>query len=260
MIKRVNSTGRRRIGSDHVTIEVQDGQPRTFDATINLKHFDAPADAAVVLEATCAGSNTICRFEWGTIGEIVPPANRALRDLHGENVFFSLKVIDRSEQLGRLLGLAENIRPIKAGSKTATGRRGILPVEKSDLGDDLWKLEYRLEDVFLLVNQRIPGLADRVRFDATIYALIYPTIIREVLHRSFDEQSDEEEDSERWPTLWLKFGRRLHPEGTSPPNAENEDDRDEWVEDIVSAFCREHTLRDKFMQAAGTNENWEATP
>lgn len=261
MIKRVNSTGRRRIGSDHVTIEVHEGQdPRTFDATIDLKDFEAPQEAAVFLEATCAGSNTIRRYSWGTVGQLMPPQDRALRDLHGENVFFSLKVIDRSERFGRILGLAENIRPLKAGPKTATGRRGILPVEKADLGDELWKLDFRSEDVFLLVNQRIQGLSERVRFDAAIYTLIYPAIIREVLQRALNEQTDDDEDSERWPVLWLKFGRRLHPEGFQPPESEDEDEREEWIAEVVSAFCREHCLREKFIQAAGSSEAWEETP
>lgn len=258
MIKRVNSTGRRRIARDHVTIEVFDDNPRSFNALIDLDGFDAPHDAAVVLEATCAGSNTISRFEWGTVGALAPPEQPILRDIHGENVFFSLKVIDRSERFGRLLGLAENIRPLKGGAKTATGRKGILPVEKADLGDELWRLEFRAEDVFLVVNERIPDLADRVRFDAAVYSLIYPSVIREVLSRAFDEQRDLDEDDERWPTLWLRFAHRLHPEQEPPPEDEDDDVRQEWIADVVSAFSREHSLREKFCQAAG-GQDWEET-
>ena len=78
MIKRVNSTGRRRIPRERVSIEVFDGDPRTFDAVIDLADFEAPADAQVVLEAACAGSNTIPRFNWGTVGKLVPDTNRQL--------------------------------------------------------------------------------------------------------------------------------------------------------------------------------------
>jgi hypothetical protein len=157
--------------------------------------------------------------------------------------------------------LAENIRPLKAGPKTATGRRGILPIEKADLGHELWKLDFRTEDVFLLVNEKIPGLSERVRFDATIYTLIYPAIIREILRRALDEQSDDEEDSERWPALWLRFGRRLLlPEVREPPVSEDEEEREEWVADVVAAFCREHDLTKKFAQAADTSELWKETP
>ncbi len=259
MIKRVNSTGRRRISRDHVTIEVFDGTPRTFDAAIDLKDFEAPPDAVVVLEATCAGSNTISRFEWGTFGRLTPPDRRELRDLHGQNVFFSLKVIDRTERFGRILGLAENIRPIKGGLKTATGRRGILPVETADLGDELWRLEFRTEDVYLLVNERLPDLADRIRFDAAIYSLIYPSVIREILARALDEEVEGDDETDRWPTLWMNFARRLHPQQAVPPAADEADERLEWISEVVTAFCSEHTLREKFQQCGGGSQSWETT-
>lgn len=259
MIKRVNSTGRRRIPKDKATIEVFDGSPRTFNAEMDLADFDASLDAAVVLEATCAGSNVVSRFEWGTLGKLTPPERRELTNLHGENVFFSLKVIDRSERFGRILGLAENIRPLKGGKKTATGRRGILPVDKADLGDELWRLEYRETDVFLLVNERIPGLADQVKFDAAVFALIYPNVIREILRRALDEQAEPDDEEERWPSLWLRFARHLHPEQEAAPTGSDDDSQQEWIADVVQAFCREHALREKFIQQTGGEQNWEAS-
>lgn len=258
MIKRVNSTGRRRISREHIGIEVHDGQPRTFDATIDLADFDAPPDAVVVLEATCAGSNTIRRFEWGTVAQLSAPADRRLRDLSGENVFFSLKVIDRTERFGRILGLAENIRPVKAGPRTATGRRGILPVEQVDLGDELWRLDVRTEGVFLLVNKRVPGLADRFRFDPSLFPLIYPAVVRDVLTKAFDELlPEEEDDSDRWPILWLQFGHRIHPEQSDPRQVEGDEDQEQWIEEVVAEFCREHGLKDKFLQSTGATEQLE---
>lgn len=256
MIKRVNFTGRRRIARSHVSIEVIDGDPRSFDAQIDLSGVDLPEDAAVVLEATCAGSNSILRFEWGIVAALSPPEARTLNDLTGQNVFFSLKVIDRSEKFGRILGLAENIRPMKGGNKTATGRRGILPVEQTDLGEELWRLDFRSEDVFLLVNERIPDLADRVRFDPGVFALIYPGIIREVLMHAFAEDVDPAEDDESWAALWLKFGARLHIDNSPPPLNEAMEEQNEWISDVVAGFCQDHTLRDKFVQAAGSGTGW----
>lgn len=257
MIKHVNFTGRRRISRSHVSIEVFDGEPRSFDASIDLTGFETSDDAAVVLEATCAGSSVVSRFEWGTAANLSPPDNRTLTELSGRNVFFTLKVIDRSEQVGRILGFAENIRPIKGGAKTETGRRGILPVEQVDLGDEVWRLEFRSEDVFLLVNERIPDLADRVRFDPSTYALIYPSIIREVLGRAIEEDIDPEDDDESWAALWMKFAGRLIPEHSSPPVAEAAEVQQEWIDEVVTAFCREHSLRHKLAQAMASGTGWE---
>jgi hypothetical protein len=141
--------------------------------------------------------------------------------------------------------------------KTATGRRGILPVEKSDLGNELWRLDFRTQDVFLLVNDRIPELADRVRFDASVFSLIYPSIIRQILVRALDEEIDEEEEADKWPILWIRFARRLHPEKLPPPPSDDVEDRQDWVEEIVSAFCEEHSLKEKFQQSLGAAQSWE---
>lgn len=255
MIKRVNSTGRKRVPRERIMIEVFDGEPRTFDASIDLTDLDAPQDAQVVLEATCAGSNTIPRFDWGTVGNLQPAANRQLAGLSGRNVFFSLKIIDRSEQVGRILGVAEVIRPIKGGEKTATGRKGILPVESTDLGHEPWRLDFRTEDVYLLVNEKIPDLKDRVRCDPQVYALIYPPVIRQILARAIAEPIDDD-SSEHWAALWLQFGQTLHSEKAKTPTEGTDEEREEWISEAVDAFCRNHQLIEKFARRAAES-SWE---
>ena len=258
MIKRVNSTGRRRVPRDRVNIEVFDGDPRTFDALVNLDGFDAPPDAEVVLEAGCAGSNTIPRFERGTVGQLAPCEDRRLKGLKGENVFFALKIIDRSEQVGRILGLAENIRPVKSGEKTATGRQGILPIEADDLGSESWRLDFRSEDVYLLVNEKVPDLKERVRYDPLVFSLVYPPVIRQVLQRALQEQIDDD-DGEHWASRWLSFAKNLHPENVPAPSSEEADEElDEWVTEVVDAFSKNHDLIGKFNKRSA-EINWENT-
>lgn len=255
MIKRVNFTGRRRIPLDRVTIEVHDGKPRRFDANIDLNDLGLLPHAAVVLEAMCAGNSTVSRFDFGTVESIAPPSERLLHDLNGEHVFFNLKVIDRTERFGRILGIAENVRAAKGGDQTAVGRRGILPIERVELGQQLWRLEYREHDVFLLVNRNVSDLAVRAGSDPLFYAVVYPQIIRDILTRSlFHETPDVEADDDRWFNLWARFGMQLHPLHLRPPNGdEEESEAREWIEEVVKAFCTNHTLRDRFTTAASNS-------
>jgi len=260
MIKRVNSTGRKRISVENVEIEVFDGNPRTFNANIDLSTFHAPADAEVILEATCARSNVIRRFDFGTVSNVTPTGDRELHGLHGANVFFCLKVVDRTEKFGRILGLAKNIRPIKGGNMTETGRKGILPVESSDLGNELWRLDFKNEDVFLLVNERVPDLSDRMRSDVTIYSLIYPVIIRTILGKiAKDIECINLEEIGSWQVLWLDFARKLHPEKQSLPDDEGEEKIEEWIEEVVQEFCSDHHLADTFLKSDPGSSTWEAT-
>lgn len=259
MIKHVNFTGRRRIPRERVDIEVFDGQPRTFNATINLDGISLLPDAAVILEAMCAGSNVIERFECGTVGNLKPLESQPLREIEGENVFFALRVIDRSERFGRILGVAENIRPERAGKQTATGRRGILPIERTDLGEEVWKLDFRDHEVFLLVNKDIPGLVETVQSDPLFFAVVYPQIVRRVLAKAFDEDVDIEEEEDRWPIMWLRFGKNLHPARENPPTGtDRKEEADDWIEDVVEAFCNSHEMKSKYLVATLSGEGGES--
>lgn len=249
-VKRVNFTGRRRVPRERIDLTLFDGQPRRFDATIDLDGLDFLAEAAVYLEATCAGSTVTERFAFGTVGELQHPEPPVLTKLEGENVWFTLKIVDRTERFGRILGIAEHIQPKRTGQKAVDGRRGILPIEPVELGQQLWRLEFREHDVYLLVNRNVPGFADRMRSDPLIYAALYPEIVRQILRAAIAANVDLEDDEDRWPIHWLRFGKLHHPGQQVPPTLDDsEDDRDEWVQEVVEHFCDTHALRDKFLAA-----------
>ena len=255
MIKRINSLGRKRIARDCVAISVQDGQPRRFSASIELSETGWPQDAIVVMEAMCAGSPVVKRFGCGTVGSLSLPRDILLDGITGQNVFFSLKVIDHSEKIGRLLGVAENIRPIETGKQTEAGRRGILPVESVPLGQQLWQLDFREHDVYLLVNDSVDGLSERMRSDPMIYSLVYPEVIRQILARAIEQNIDLEEADDRWPYLWLAFGKNLHPAREKPPSPDDEETKDDWIEQVVASFCQMHSLRDKYALAVTRSDS-----
>ena len=259
MIKRVNFTGRRRIPRDRVQIEVFDGNPRTFNATIDLKKIQLLPHAAVFLEAMCAGSNVIERIECGEVEKLQTVQNRPLNEIDGENVFFTLKVVDCTERFGRILGIAENIRPERAGKQTAAGRRGILPIEPRDLGEELWQLEFKEQHVFLLVNKLVPGLVDRARSDPLFYAIVYPEVVRRVLFKAFQENVEIDDEEDRWSVMWLRFGKGLHPSREKPPTGlDREDEWEDWIEDVADAFCQKHEMKSKYLAAAGGADGGDA--
>jgi hypothetical protein len=158
--------------------------------------------------------------------------------------------VDQTERFGRILGIAENIRPERAGKQTAAGRRGILPIEPRDLGEEIWQLEFKDQNVFLLVNKDVPDLVDRARSDPFFYATVYPAVMRRVLHKAFAEGSDIEEEDDRWPVMWLRFGKGLHSGRENPPTgSDREDEQEDWIEDVVEAFCTKHGMKSKYLAA-----------
>jgi hypothetical protein len=138
----------------------------------------------------------------------------------------------------------------ETGKQTEAGRRGILPVESAPLGQRLWRLDFREQDVFLLVNDSVEGLAEHMRSDPMMYSLVYPEVMRQILSRAFDYNIDLEEPEDRWPYLWLSFARNLHPGRDIPPSPDDEEEKEDWIDQVISAFCQVHLLKDKYTFAA----------
>jgi hypothetical protein len=117
------------------------------------------------------------------------------------------------------------------------------------LGQRIWDLKFGEHDVFLLVNREIPGLKERARWDPMFYSLVYPAVVRQVLVRACEANCEIDEGDDRWPVLWLRFGKHLHSQRLDPPGASAvEEERDEWIDDVVSAFCEAHGMKDQFLR------------
>lgn len=257
MIKRLNFTARRRIARKHISVEIYDGSPPRFDATIDLTGTPMPADARVFLEALSTGSSIVRRFDFGRVSAITPPTQRVLTDIDLDHTFFALKVVeDDSPRVGRILGIAEQIRPRRAGKPAEPASRGILPIVECDgLGEQLWDVDLEGNDACLRVNKKVAGLKDRARHDPLFYAVVYPAVIRQILTRAIDEGAELDEASSRWQVLWLRFGKELHPFKESPPTREDGPEMQrEWVDATLDAFCLRHTLATAFRDRSSRDE------
>ena len=49
------------------------------------------------------------------------------------------------------------------------------------------------------------------------------------------------------PSLWLRFGKSLHPAKENPPKSG--EDYEEWIETVVMSFCETHAFKDKYLSA-----------
>lgn len=122
MISRFNYTDRIDLKTRMFNITVKDGPPRTFDIDWNFDGLVLPADARVYVEAMASGAPAVIRYAYGTVAERRPPANGTdISELPGENVHFTVKLVDETEKVGRLVGLAENI------VEDCERRRGLWP-------------------------------------------------------------------------------------------------------------------------------------
>ena len=250
MIRRFNYTGRKRIDRSRVEIRLAGdghGVP-TFDAALALTDLGLAGHARVYVEAYYRSS--WMRFPWGTVSEVRVPESRRLTDVdHVPTVYFRVLVVDETGQRGRILASIDGVRATRHGEEPGR-RESILPVNPTDLGDQIWRLHFGDEPV-LEVNNRIPDILSRVQHDPAFLALVYPAVVREVLLQAVLVETLPDAEPPGWQGQWLQFARSVHP--GEPPSLDPEQLQDsreavqEWIDDVVASFSRKLDVLQRYL-------------
>ena len=236
MKRTINSTGRKRIPQDRISIRLVDagsgGWPSFTLQLADISDLKLSQDASVFVEAHVASS--LMRFPFGTVALVEPPSDTSLTEIDaGGRPLFSVKIVDGSGEVGKILAAAHDISPADPGDDK--GRKPLLPLRQTDLGEELWNLRISRDNgPELLVNFRVPGLADRIVSDPLLQGLVLPIAIARVLEQLFDPDEDA-----AWQTDWRTFASTLADEEidweTDPQ--ENGELIEDLSQRLVRAFC-----------------------
>ncbi len=219
-----------------------------FDVALNLDRNAFPGNAKIFVEAYRKAF--FRRFPCGTVSNPQLPKSRVLEGLDSRSlVLFRIKVTDPK---GRLLGIADKMIPRR--EEEATDKLCLLPVDFVDLGRSIWRLDLAGDPPSLQLNKNIENIRELARSDSSFLSLVYPEVVRQVLHKIVVEEShtDPETDPEDWMSRWIQFAveilgtRILPPEGESEPMIQ---EKMRWIDDVVDAFSASNQLLEKFIQA-----------
>src|SRR5437867_3260602 len=158
MLRKLNFTERVKLPRSHVRIALRrqaDGY-LSFEPTFSFEGIDAPAEARVYVEAYHRTS--FMRFDCGSVGQLVMPADRRLTDIDGSSIRFRIKVVDETDNAHRIVAVADDIRV--AESAPEAGRRvPLLPVQFTDaLEQQAWRIAFEPDSPVLELNNRINGV------------------------------------------------------------------------------------------------------
>jgi hypothetical protein len=249
--RRINSTGRRRIGHDRVSVTMlppSSGSPPAAKAVLRIDDLNFPESAGLVLEAY--QRSAVARFSCGTVAIPNVPEQFDLLDLDPATpVLFRLKVVDRDGQPGRLLGAADRIRP--DGDDAPDKRRSFFPIERKELHSEVWKVHIDEAGPVLLLNYNIPGLTARIQKDPLVNGLLLPAAFRIVLD-NLSREPGEDDETEVWKTQWFRFLRDdLNYSDEVPEPSDNDEERESWVDGAVRAFCKQNGFVSRIMASLG---------
>lgn len=252
MIKRINYTKRKKIDRRYVRIHRTTGACG-FDVDWDLASYDFPQDALVLVEVTTAGGFAPRRFPFGMVGDKRPSVTERLADEMFDAARVELRVVVPDDS-ARILGVCRGLT-FRQGND---GRSPLLPVQKSrDLGQETWRLDFESDgrSVLLVNADAIRDAESYVLNDKAFHSLVFPTIVREAL-RHAAEQHDEQPDpsDESHSARWIQWADRMtNGREPFPSTADREADdvaeeRAEWIEAIVRAFCSTKRLGDAFKE------------
>jgi len=256
MIRRFNFTGRRKIPRSRLSIfhyATPDGVP-AFDAALDLASLALPPESKIFIEAY--RRNYLRRFACGTVAQPRWPRGQTLDGLDALSfVLFRVKVVDGR---GRILAAADRILPRRSEEEEA-GKRYLLPVEFADLGNVIWRLDLEGEWPSLLLNSRIDPIREIARADESFRALVYPEVVRQILHHIVivEDHTDPDTDPDDWMSLWLRFALSLMGRKSLPPSGGDEQvvlDKGRWIDDAVDAFCASQHVVERFVQHHQTDD------
>jgi hypothetical protein len=252
MIRKLNFTGRKKIPLRNTMVTLMNGNnhPHSFDIQLDLSGLNLPDEAFVYVEAYKRTS--YMRFQYGTVGELIVPANRDLTKIEaGVIPLFRVKIVDKSSQHGQIIAMADKIHP-KGINDDNKEKVSLLHVEFSeDLGSQVWRLDLEGDWPVLQVNNTIHSMKDITKSDEAFLALVYPEIVRQILNFIIEsEQLDPDIDEDEWYSLWVNFVSSLPGVGSPPtgrdPNIKT--DQKDWVEKAVHCFCDRWHLLDQFQK------------
>jgi hypothetical protein len=193
------------------------------------------------------------RFDFGTISAISAPSDCVLTDVDANTpILFRVRVVDEKGSVGRILASANGIRP--ESDQEGKNRKSLLPLRGMDLGEELWKLDLDKDaGPTLTVNNKVPGLVERIPVDAVLMGAIYPEVVRQMTRQLFSP-SGESDDSVEWVRDWRTWlfqllGREITSEESADP-----DSLELIASDIARSFSDRNRFASKLAQAIG--EGW----
>lgn len=251
--RRINSTGRKRIPRERITVEMlpaEVSKPAAATVELDLDGFEFADGDKIVLEAY--QRSTAMRFDLGTVVQPEYPERLVFSELDpGASILFRLKVVkaEEDEDDGKIVGAAERLKP--SSDDNEDGRRSLFPIEVKDLGPEVWKLNDDLEDAGprLLLNVAISGLIDTIKTNPLIQGIILPAALRIVLTQLAADPAFDENEEEPWKRDWLQYCRDELRLKNDPSDFTNDEDREYWINDAVAAFCRSGNFVDRIRKS-----------
>lgn len=250
-MKRIfNYTGRKKIFRESALLFLtkSDSGSLSFNVTLNLDGYKLPPTAEVYLEVY--DRSQYQRYSIGLVEDSKNQKSGIIENTRSEDALrFRIKVVDETDTHGKILAVAENII-----TKEPLPPNSIMPVNFKDLGEKIWHIDYGESSLPILdINSKLNIIDFReiVRKDDIFKALVYPSVVKEILNKILFYYEIDDIEGDDWQNKWLFYlvtvcGSNMPPQieiDTQTNKIDNIDELNEWVEDVaIPAFCKKFSI------------------
>ena len=253
-----NPTHIRKLPSSEVEITIlSTNGEKKFNAKLpDLSEYVDSADARVWLWAD--SGQTSVSFDFGTVGSLTPPVDRALTGLDPEKpIVFRLAVWDPDTRKI----LASNNKIKVQEDEVAANQSSLLKIKKAPLGPEVWRLMLAEDqEPVLLLNDSVPDLPMNLIHRPELLTSIVPEALRQGLVHVAYSNEFEESDEDAWQQKWKIFlESHLGRHWSEIPDPEEDGigyhNVLHWADDVIQEFSRLHDFASKLEASLGGNDD-----
>lgn len=241
MKRTLNYTGRKRLTNKNYGIKVirNGNHLESFEARLQLQDLQLPPNTKLYVEAYHLSD--YARYDFGDCSNPVAAGGTDLTRLgYQENLSFRILAVDESGKVGRIVAMADRIKPEKVGGEAK--EETLLKVEFKNIGRQVWLMRYSDDgEPIMVVNESLRSAA---KTDIRFFIYIYPAAMREILnHLIYVTRIEDINEPDEWQKDWLAFCKQLTgnaplPESLNPKADEFKDAAvTRWIDEAVAGFC-----------------------
>lgn len=243
MIITTNPTHRKSIAREQIVLSLnRKSVPfMTFDCQVpGLGDLGLPPDAQVYVEAYHQA--VYMRFDFGTVGAFSPPKDRSLSEFYdGAPVRFRIKVVDVSQNVGKILADADDVRPARPDEDSNV--ESLVPIHLvGGMGQVIWRVAWDNNDPVLELNQAETGIKEAIAGNSLYSSLVMPAVFREITSRVFFDGL-EGATAAKWKLLVSRF------QGDPVPDEDDELARLDWLDIATYNYAEQFRFLDAWHQA-----------
>jgi len=245
MRRRIRLTGRKQLSRTSAAIKIMELPDKKL-LTLCVNHPDDfkgfPKNSRIKIKLN--ENKLVEILDFGTLDS--PQTAVEMKNQYFSSPSCELRIVNTDgDKAGLLLGSTDSWT-LNVDDKDKS-KKGILRFLPADLGSRTWKLQILDDDYPIVqINKDIPNPSLWAATDPVFISTAFPAILLQLFTDIFESYSADPEIE--WITDWLAWAEVIMPGEKAPFSAEDDKDKEAWIEKLIDSFAHRHRLSQRLIK------------